>query len=365
MKNASYLVLLALLLLSACQPQKSGYKISGTIAGIADGEKVYLYDLKAHEDIDSVVVNNGTFEFKGNVDNTSLYFILYRSEGNDTRYVDVWVENIPISVNGNLGDFENMHIEGSAVQKQDDEYSEYVKPYKERLDSIDKAFDPTNKEEAQRLYELYEQVNNELNVAKKEFVNLHSDYYFSVYLLERLIRELEPKEGEELFAMIPEAHQSTSYGKNIKRYLTLNKNLQVGDKFSDFTLPNAQGEMVNLSELVKGKYALIDFWASWCRPCRRENPHLRKAFNQYHDKGFEIFGVSLDEQKEDWLKAVGEDNITWTAVVDTLAFNGDAAMMYNVRYIPHNFLINPEGEILAIDLRGEDFLAKVDEIFSK
>src|SRR5699024_4117188 len=114
----------------------------------------------------------------------------------------------------------------------------------------------------------------------------------------------------------------------------------------------------------RGQYVLLDFWASWCAPCRAENPNLVKAYDRFNEDGFTIFGVSLDENREDWLKAIKEDNLKWTQVSDLNAWGNEAARKYGIRAIPANFLIDPEGVIIAKDLRGAALKQKLDDIFS-
>lgn len=364
MKKLQCLLIIAVLFAVSCQTEKQ-YKITGELEGITDNETIYLYNSKTRDYIDSTFTLEGKFEFSGTVEETSLYMIIYKKDGRPEKYKNLWVENMPISFTGSFDDFDNVVITGSDVQNQEKEFEEIIKPVRERVDSIYSNYNPADKEAAKVLSALYDETMEQEKELKITFVKNHPDYFYSVYLLDRLIRDLDPEEGVAMFDVMPVELKTNSFGKNIKKYIDLNKDLKVGDKYADLTLKNEKGEEVSLSSVVKGKYALIDFWASWCNPCRRENPNLVRAYEMYKDKGFEIYAISLDEGEEEWLKAIEDDGITWTTVIDTEAFNSEPAMMYSVKYIPHNFLINPEGEILNIDLRGEDFLAKMEEIFAE
>ena len=135
----------------------------------------------------------------------------------------------------------------------------------------------------------------------------------------------------------------------------------MGQIAPEIELPNPEGQLVKLSSL-RGKYVLIDFWAKWCGPCRRENPNVVKAYHEFKDKGFEVFGVSLDRTKEDWVKAIAEDGLVWTQVSDLKYFESQAAKDYNINAIPFSVLIDQQGKIIAKDLRGAALEKKLAEV---
>jgi peroxiredoxin len=149
----------------------------------------------------------------------------------------------------------------------------------------------------------------------------------------------------------------------LEQYNSLKK-LAVGQPAPEISLPNPEGQVVKLSSM-KGKYVLVDFWAKWCGPCRAENPNVVKAFNKYKDKGFTVFGVSLDRSKEDWLKAIKDDGLTWTHVSDLKYWQSEAAKTYNITGIPFSLLLDPNGVIIAKNLRGAALDNKLAEIFAK
>ncbi|UII26034.1 AhpC/TSA family protein [Fulvivirga maritima] len=142
------------------------------------------------------------------------------------------------------------------------------------------------------------------------------------------------------------------------------KNLAVGKVAPDIALPNPDGEVVKLSSL-RGNYVLVDFWAKWCGPCRRENPNVVRLYDKYHEEGFEVYGVSLDRRREDWLQAIEQDNLHWTQVSDLKYWNSEAAKLYNVKAIPFALLLDPDGVIIGKNLRGKELEDKLEEIFNK
>jgi peroxiredoxin len=158
------------------------------------------------------------------------------------------------------------------------------------------------------------------------------------------------------------AMPDSKYTKEFVQHINSLRSVAVGQLAPDITLPNPDGEMVSLSSL-RGKVVMIDFWAAWCRPCRMENPNVVKAYQTYNGKGFEVFGVSLDRSKEDWVDAIEKDGLVWTQVSDLKYFNSEAAKLYNINAIPATFLIDRDGKIIAKNLRGKALEDKLKEIF--
>jgi peroxiredoxin len=158
------------------------------------------------------------------------------------------------------------------------------------------------------------------------------------------------------------AHPDNFFAKDLAKKVNLSRDLAIGAKAPEISLPNPDGEIIKLSSL-RGNYVLIDFWAAWCRPCRAENPNVLRMYNQYADKNFEILGVSLDRTRDAWLKAIEQDGLPWVHISDLKYFQSEAAVTYNINAIPATYLIDPEGNIIAKNLRGPSLEAKLKEIF--
>jgi peroxiredoxin len=197
--------------------------------------------------------------------------------------------------------------------------------------------------------------------AEEDFIRSNPDSYVSLYLVDRRAVIIDLPTFEPLYASLSPRLKNTVRGKAIGEKLAVTQKTAIGKPALVFAQNNTEGQPVSLASL-RGKYVLIDFWASWCGPCRAENPNVVKAYNRFKDKNFEIIGVSLDDKKDPWLQAIQKDGLPWIHVSDLKGWKNDVAVQYGVAAVPQNFLVDPNGIIVAKNLRGEELEKKLGEI---
>ncbi|RPE12153.1 AhpC/TSA family protein [Chitinophaga lutea] len=322
MRNLISLIAAALVATSAsAQP----FSLTGTVKGVESG-KIYLqrFSNKMFFTIDSADIRNGAFAFSRKPALPELYGLTLQPAG--SPYF-IFLEDRPITVALDSAKYySNTIAKGSAAQ-------DFFTAYRSRRD-----------------------------VKIDELIQSAPASIATVYILYRdYSYRLTPDEIDRYVQQLDPSLQQTQYVKVLRELTPVLRKAAVGNKAPDFTLAGVKGETVKLSDHF-GKYLLLDFWASWCGPCRRENPNLVKAYEKYKGKGFDIFAVSLDKDKSSWLKGIADDKLAWTHVSDLAFWNSAPAALYGVRAIPSNVLIGPDGVIIARNLRGEELEKKLAEI---
>lgn len=303
--------------LTKTQAQENNIQLKGTVV---DTVAQYVYLQKFHNKmfttIDSVKVKDGNFSFKTKVKTPELYGL---SVNTAQSPLYIFLEKGPINVKLNPKKYySNSVVEGSVSQD---------------------------------LFETYKK-SNDIEISK--FITEHPASIVSAYVLYRnWSYRLTPAQITQNIALLDKSLQSSTYVKELKELAIVLDGLAIGKKAPDFTANDPDGKPVRFSQNLKG-YTLVDFWASWCGPCRRENPNIVAAYKEFHDKGFNIIGISLDKKKENWVKGIQDDHLDWTHVSDLLFWNSAVAKLYGVRAIPANYLVDPNGVIVARNLHGEE-----------
>ena len=362
MKKIVYFFAVGAMSLAACSSDPA-YKISGTIEGVADGEYVYLSEAKGRElvNLDSAVVANGAFTFEGRQDAAVNRYLSYTpKEGRGVR-MDFFLENGNIAVV--MG--ENASVTGTPNNDIYQAYkSESLALNKEMRTLWEKTkAEGVTEEQKAEIEKQYEELSNKLDALTFNTIDANITNPVGIHLWPGNSYSMELSQLQALAAKVPAEFQSNErIAKLLDRIKVLEKTA-IGQKFTDFTLPAPDGTPVKLSDIIaKNKYTLIDFWASWCGPCRREMPNVVAAYKEYNKKGFGIVGVSLDSDAEAWKKAIKDMGMTWNHMSDVKGWQCEGAALYGVNSIPATVLVAQDGTIIARDLRGEAIKEKLSEL---
>lgn len=363
MKNFVYL-LVTVSILSACS-SKPHFVVKGRIDG-SDSITFLLQKREAGKiiTIDSAVSIKGKFTMKGGaVDYPQLVQLV---AGNTKKRVPFYLENSEISITGTIDSLYNAAITGSKTQ---DEYIAFVesnKPLSQKYSGIyaqyQAAVQAGNNALVTEIEKLADSIQKEMTKLQKDFVRNNPASYVSPSILANLSYEMEADDIESMINSMDTALAALPQIVSLKERVAVMKSVAVGKKAPDFTMNDVDGNPVALSSRIGSKLLLVDFWAAWCSPCRQENPNVVKVYKEFNKKGFDVFGVSLDQKKEDWVKAIDSDNLTWTHVSDLQYWNNAAAKLYAVNSIPANFLLDENGVIIGRNLRGEALYNKVKEV---
>lgn len=257
-------------------------------------------------------------------------------------------------------------VKGSAIVNDYYKYQQQIKQLQELEDKIGDVYysygQAKNREATNQLMEMFNVSQNLFAAEQLKFVKNNPSSPVSLYMVEQALgMDMDAAKSEPMFLLLSEGLRNSKKGKQLEEMIAVGKKSMVGAVAADFTQPTADGKMISLSSF-RGKYVLVDFWASWCGPCRAESPNLVKAYEQYKPKNFEIFGVSLDQSKDKWLKAIKDDKYTWPQVGDMKGWDNAASQQYGILGIPFNMLIDPNGVVVARNLRGEALEKKLEEI---
>jgi len=364
MKRFIVLILLPLIAYACGGPEK--YDISGNIKEM---NKVPVTLQKAQDGewttLDSAQVEYGEFSFTGKLDHPQMMRLQF---GQQKGSVDFFAENTDIQIIGHSDSLQSIDVKGSPIHRQYSQFQDKMDDYNSQLQAAvseyRKAAQSQDQEAVEKTRSQYQSLADERRQYVEQYVEKHSNSVLSPYLTQRhLLSFVGYEKLDSLYTGMNPEVQKTRYGRALKERLDVLKSTQIGQPYIDFTLPDTSGNSVSLSDYVGDGYVLLDFWAAWCGPCRKENPNLVEAYQKYHDQGFEIFGVSFDRSRDAWISAIHKDNITWPQVSDLEYWDSKAGEKYGIRSIPSNFLINKEGKIVDKNLRGEELDQRLDEIY--
>lgn len=349
--------------------------IKGKIKTPDVAKMVYLYYRVDNNNVsDSAIVKNGQFIVKGKLDEPTAATLLVRFEKSDGKSDPVFEQmflflepgNIIINVKDSL---KFAIVSGSKSHKEYEQLTKLQQPFNDAIQALYPqymVYRNNNDQEGMKRIEtridsLNEKMNEEVN---KPYIQNNPKSPIALYVLQQYAGyDINPEQIEPLFVALPKTTQNSTSGIAFKEQIEMAKKTAIGKYAMDFTQNDTLDHPVSLSSF-RGKYVLLDFWASWCGPCRAENPNVVKAFNNYKDKNFTILSVSLDQpgKKQAWLDAIHKDGMPWTHVSDLKFWDNAVAKQYGIRAIPQNLLIDPEGKIIAKNLRADELQSKLDEI---
>lgn len=341
------------------------------INGDSDTLKLVQNDGEQNHLIASIPLNKkGSFKQKVTLTDKDYYLLQLGGDQSVNLVVDG--ESSPIEIYGDGQDlFHHANFKNSEASQSLTEFLRFSTKYKQRLDSVNEYLQE-NKEKQQEIKQQFQPIYQSFLNKRKQFMadnenspaligilsTLDIKNEFSTY--EKVVIELNKGFGES-----PTIQRIYKQYEANKEILKAQQPIDIGSEEIDIVLPTPDGDTIRLSD-YKGQYVLLDFWASWCGPCRRENPNVVKMYNKYKDKGFTIFSVSLDKSKSSWKKAIKQDGLIWDTHVSDLKYWSSApAQAYKVHSIPHSFLIDKEGTIIATNLRGEGLENKLKELFGE
>jgi peroxiredoxin len=375
-----FLYIIVLLPLMAFAQEPQSFLIKGKVGSFNTPARAYLiYQLGANRVIDSAQISNGSFNFKGQIINPTPAFLVIDRKGIGLNGLDSTVDNLSFFID--KGEFAitspdsvaKAQITGSKINDDNNKLMAELKPLigqAQKLKAEESAASPAQQNTAE-FQNTMQAKHKELQLAEKAtlkiFILANPDSYLSLLALNSVGGPSpDPGELDPLYDSLSQRLKDTETAKIFKKSLDALRNTAIGVVAPDFTQNDVNGVPVKLSSF-RGKYVLLDFWASWCGPCRQENPNVVKVYNKYKDKNFTILSVSLDraDGRTAWIEAIKNDGLTWTHVSDLKFWNNQAATLYSVTSIPASFLIDPNGKIIARDLRGDDLENKLKEVLEK
>lgn len=347
----------------SCNFSKEKIDILGKVTGYPDSTAVFLTNIEIQARVDTSYVINNKFRFTVSKSIPTPYLLTIGNQEN----LFFFVENEDISLNSEKGKIKYANVDGGETQVQLNTINKILYPLNERFDNVhvewSKAYAANDMEKAKSLERQENDIIHERIVLGAKYIKENPNNLMSAFALQGYIPGLPKSEIRSLYENLSPKIKESDYAKSVLNYLETSKEVKIGDIAEGFHLPDLAGNLISLKD-YKGKYVLLEFWEAGCRGCRIENKNLLTEYKMYNDKGFEIISVTADRNKNNWEIATKEDSISWASLQDFKAEDGRVGTIYNVKLLPSNFLIDPDGRIVAIDLRGEKLREKLKELFN-
>jgi len=363
------LLLLVLITIASCTSEKKEMKYTLKInADTAVDGYAYLKMVNPETGekmiiLDSAIMEEGIFQMKGEFEYPFVGYI-YLPVSN--RAIPIFLDEGDIVVDVYKDNYASTKITGSAAQDEFQAFRDELGVFNDKMKDLyilyKLAKEEENTDKMDSLSAIMDEIYEEEQVFIKNHVKTNNSNVTSPYIAYSNSYSWTIDELDEVVQNFDPSLVGLPDYKKLADRLVVLKRVDIGQPLVDFTQKDSNNVDITLSEISKGKYMLVDFWASWCGPCRAENPNIVACYNDFHDKGFDVFGVSFDDNRERWIQAIHDDALAWHHVSDLGGWNNAAGKLYGIRSIPSNILLDPDGIIIARDLRGEELRVKLEEL---
>jgi len=361
MKKFIFLFLLLPLWSLAQKSNPAGFTVKGNIKGLTENSVVTLTNFNDDTDTTArTLVKKGTFTLVGTVNEPNIYQVNFHDA--QKKFL-LFMGNESITLEGDVANLQATIVNGSPIHKDFSEFQASFTPLVTRLSQLNQQVASTpNLQRGDSIMITYNDHVNKIRKTIDDFIDNKKNSPVAPFVI-LVTSEIEGDLSvvEKRFDKLTPSQKGGFYGKILETQIADAKIGAIGSDAIPFIQEDTLGKPVSLSSF-RGKYVLVDFWASWSQPCRMENPNVVNAYDRFRNKNFTVLGVSLDRSKENWMKAIHDDNLSWTHVSDLKYWNNEVAQKYRVRSIPQNFLIGPDGKIVGRDLRGSELVAKLCEL---
>lgn len=331
--------------------------VEGQIKGLANGQVKFFYNKDGNFKTDSVNSVHDTFTWKVDLMQPELVSVeIYGSS------YSFFAQPGHIKITGVKDSMQFFTVSGSQMQKDAEIYAAYIKDLTDSQEVLGTRYYKASIEEKPALKEKLDVLKEQRTARANQFIANHPNSFFSIYLIAGRTA-MGYNQVKPLYDMLSPSAKASFMGKDLAKKLDNLKKSLLGTQMTEFTQADTAGHAVNFSDF-KGKYVLVDFWASWCAPCRAEMPNVLKIYNAYKDKGFTVLGVSLDTKSANWKKAIRDDKMPWTQLSDLKGWKNAVSSGFGIESIPSNLLIDPSGKIIARDLIGAALENKLKQLLN-